>query len=455
MNMENKNFLQMFADAGSVVNGTAGYTNAYTGEKTPFAGKNSMSSTMKTYYDTELLENARPELIYAQLGRTEPMPAGRGKTVEWRKWNTLPNAGALQEGVIPTGEKFGQSAMTSAIGQFGMYVTVSDELELHAVDDVILGAAEELAASAGQTQDRLVRDELMTGTNVLYAVGRDGSGAAVSQPKARWELKYEEDEKCLLTPDMVNQAATWLKKLKAPRIDGKYVAVIHPSVAYDLRGSQEWIDYHQYAAATELFSGEIGELHGVRFVESTQAPVLVGEDLGESRKLTAASGWAAVNAQTADFGVAGGYVLTIGETPDEALVGREILCVDAADGSVHGHHVICGVNSAQKLIFAEEKDAGTASGDVLLPGEGGFETAGGGQNAVYATMFFGKDAFGLIDPDGAGMEMIIHPKGEVGGPLDQFSTVGYKFSQAAKVLYNDRLVRVESCSAYSGSDTAN
>lgn len=69
---------------------------------------------MKTFYDTELLENARPELIHTQFARKQALPAGRGKTVEWRKWNTLEDAGALTEGVIPTGQKFGQSAVTQA-----------------------------------------------------------------------------------------------------------------------------------------------------------------------------------------------------------------------------------------------------------------------------------------------------------------------------------------------------
>ena len=447
--------LQMFAGAGDVVNATEAYVNAYTGQQTPFAGKDTMSPAMKTYYDTELLENARPELLYAQLGRAEPLPAGRGKTVEWRKWNTLPNASALTEGVIPTGEKFGQSALSSTLRQYGMYVTVSDQLEMHAVDDVILGAAEELAASAGQTQDTLVRDELMCGTNVLFADARDEDGKIVSTPEARWQLTNDEGKRCCLTPDMVNKAVTWLKKLKAPKIDGKYVAVIHPSVAYDLRSSSEWIDYHQYAAVQELLSGEIGELHGVRFVESIQAPVLVGADLGEGRSLTAASAWQDVTTETATAGVTDACCLTLSETPEEALVGREILILAASGGAVRGHYTVTGVNPSTKHIFASEKDASTASGDKLVPGEGGAETVSGGQNAVYATLFFGKDAFGLIDPDGAGMEMIIHPRGEAGGPLDQYSTVGYKFSQAPRILYDDRLVRVESCSAYSGTDEAN
>ena len=70
-------------------------------------------------------------------------------------------------------------------------------------------------------------------------------------------------------------------------------------------------------------------------------------------------------------------------------------------------------------------------------------------------MFFGKDAFGVVDPEGMGMEMIIKDAAQIGGPLNQFSTIGYKFEQATKILYQNRMVRVESCSAYSKVDDAN
>ena len=59
--------LQMFA-AGTVVNATGAYVNSESGATTAFSGANSLSPTMKTYYDTELLENARGELIFAQFG---------------------------------------------------------------------------------------------------------------------------------------------------------------------------------------------------------------------------------------------------------------------------------------------------------------------------------------------------------------------------------------------------
>lgn len=348
---------------GALVNATGNYVNAYTGATTAFSGADTLTSTMKTYYDTELLENARPELIHAQFAKKQPLPKGKGKSVEWRKWNTLADAGKLTEGVIPTGQKLGQSAITQTIDQYGTYVAVSDQLELHAIDDVILGATEELGASAGTTQDKLVRDALMAGTSVQYC------DKVVSGTHTAVESRAALDDTSRLTPDEVNRAVTTLKKMKAPRINGKYIAIIHPSVAYDLRSSNEWIEAHKYAATTELFNGEIGELHGVRFIETTEAKIF--------------------------------------------------------------NNSTCPVKTA------------AASGNPAV------------YYSVYATLFLGKDAFGMIDPEGGALEMIIKDKSQAGGPLDQFSTLGYKFSTATKILYQDRMVRVESRSKYSGDDAAN
>ena len=111
----NKFNLQLFADAGTVVMTTGGTANAYTGETTT---TNAMSPTLKEFYDTELLENARVEMYYAQFGKKQPLPRGRGKTVEWRKWNTFKKADALEEGVIPTGQTFGMTHMTDSINQY-------------------------------------------------------------------------------------------------------------------------------------------------------------------------------------------------------------------------------------------------------------------------------------------------------------------------------------------------
>ncbi len=61
--------LQLFADAGTLVNATGNYVNAGTGQTTAFSGTNTLAPELKTFYDTELLENARAEMFYAQFGK--------------------------------------------------------------------------------------------------------------------------------------------------------------------------------------------------------------------------------------------------------------------------------------------------------------------------------------------------------------------------------------------------
>lgn len=315
--------IQMFA-AGTanvtLANGTTQYVNTATGAVTAFDtgvnAVNTLTPTMKQYYDTELLENAREEHYFAQFGRKQPLPANKGRTVEWRKWNTLPKASALVEGVVPDGQKMGMTTLTCSLEQYGMYVAITDLLDLHAIDNVLLGATEELGASAGDTQDILIRNVLEQGTNVMYADTVSAAGVKTTVGS----ISAMSSDNNRLTPDTINKAVTALKKAHAPTINGKYVAIIHPSVSYDLRSSDEWIEVHKYMNTTEIFNGEIGELHGVRFIESTTAKVTEG-------------------------------------------------------------------------------------------------TLADGTGVYYDTIVMGKDAYGIIDPAGGAMEMIVKDKSEVGGPL--------------------------------------
>ena len=430
-------FLQMFADAGTLVNATGNYINAYTGSTTDFDTNNSLAGELKTFYDTELLENARVELYYAQFGKKQPLPGGRGKTVEWRKWNTFARAAQLVEGVIPTGQKFGITSISETIGQYGTYATVSDQLELHAYDDVILGATEEMGASAAETQEVLIRDALYTNTNVMYC-DVIKNNAYVSTPTANGGLFHDSTNGyAYLTPDMVAKAVTKMKKDRVPTINGKYVAVIHPSVAYDLRKADGWNDAHKYARPEEIFNGEIGELHGMRFVEDVFAPVIKGEDLAsDSRSLAInyVSGYSGAITQVAFDG---------GTVADDDLIGRVI--------EINGVSAVVTDNTTSTITFASTNFGTVANDTAINPGEG---STGG--DAAYATYCFGKDAFGIIDPEGGALQMIVHDKAEIGGPLNQFSTIGYKFeTNGATVLYPERVLRVMSASAYSATDEAN
>lgn len=336
--------LQLFAEAGTFTNTTTGNVNAYTGAAITTT---KMSPTMKTYYDTELLENTRDKLIFQQLGRRYPLPRNHGKTIEWRKFDTLPDCQVLQEAVIPTGVELGMTSTTVMITQYGLYFTVSDQLDLHAIDDIILGGTQELGAAQGLTYEKLIRTVLAANTNVAFADVYNG-GNYVSTPATRAAMKTAmgtAGNTAYLTVDMVQQMVAQLQTNNIPYYSGnEYVAVVHPDACYDIMRDPEWQRVKEYNPE-DWMRGEIGQIAGVRFLRSPLAPVY-----------------------------------------------------SSANGN------------------------------------------------IYQTLFFGKDAFGVVDPEGAGVETIIHTPDEVGGPLNQFSTVGTKFSMATKILYPERLLILETSS---------
>lgn len=355
--------LQFFADAGTVVNATANITNAYTGDQTPRTEANKMSDTLKAFYDTKLLENSRVEMVYSQFAMKQPMPKGRNGVVEWRKPNKFALATELVEGVIPSGQEFGMTSLTGHVTQYGTYTTVSDKLELFAYDPIIDMMTKEMAASAAQTDEKLTRDSLLTNANVMYCdnVTKDGKTYKSTPTTPATMGCSDTDGYSMLTSRMISKAVAFFRKNNVPKINGHYYCVVNPSVAFDLRNDEGWLEAHKYVDNTPILNGEIGMLHGVRFVEDSYAPILKGDYKNKSN------------------------------------------------------------------------------------------------GATYACYMFGADAFGKIEAAGGNLQMIVKDKSDVGGPLDQFSTIGYKFmTNGGTILYPERLLRIMACSTeFSATDAEN
>ena len=351
--------LQLFAEAGTVVNAMPFYVNAYTGETTSFTpGSTDLGPLDKTFYETDMLDNTRDQMIYGQLGMKQTLPANHGTSIEWTRWQTLGRIGKLKDAVIPTGKKMGIVAITVSLAQYGDYVTISDLSKKHGVHPIVLGAEEELSASYALTQEELIRNTLIGCTNVIFADAYNGT-TYQSTPATEAQLQTAlASYKCNVTGDTLAKAATQLKKTaKMMKYQGQYyLAVVHPDVAEDLRRDTAWIEAHKYSAAEEIFNGEIGRMHGIRFVESNLAPVIKKE---------------------------------------------------------------------------------------------------GQSYATFKTLIFAKDAFAIVDPEGGNMQMIIKNEDEIGGPLNQFGTVGVKGSMACKILYQERMLCIWSGSSYSSIEEDN
>ncbi len=415
--------IQLFG-AGENVAGTEGYVNAATGETASY-GSGGLSAEMKTFYDKTLISMASPNLVHDQLGQKRPIPKNGGRTIEFRRFSSLPKAlKPITEGVTPAGNKLAVSTVSATVDQYGDYVEQTDLLELSSVDNVIVETTKKLADQAAMTLDTVVRDVINAGTNVMYCPKVTAEGEM--EVKSRKEIT--KDSKLRVTD--VFRAAAELKAMNAPKIDGSYVAVIHPYVAYDLmqEAGDRWCDVAKYVAPESILSGEIGKIGGVRFVETSEAKIFAPCEISDGYcRLTLAEAASATK------------TVKINET----LTPSASVSVPVYVGGTANLITAIGVSGGVTTLTLAQNV--TASKDELICGQG----AGKDGSAVFSTLFMGADAFGTTDIAGGGIEHIVKQKGYGNDPLNQRSSIGWKALKTCEILVEEYLLRVESSSSYS------
>lgn len=225
---------------------------------------NGLSDEMKTFYSDYLIDNAKPQLVHDQFAQKHNIPKNGGKTIEFRKYSPLAKATtALTEGVTPDGNSLTVSTVSATVAQYGDWIRLSDVLLLTAIDNNLVQATALLGDQAGRTADTITREVINAGTNVMFAP--NGSTAISARSSITGDSK--------LTVDCVMKAAAQLKTMNTKTINGSYVAIIHPYVAYDLMSDTRWIDAHKYATPENIYEGEIGKIGNVRFVETSEAKI--------------------------------------------------------------------------------------------------------------------------------------------------------------------------------------
>jgi len=410
--------LQLFANANTQNTSTA-----------------SLSDEMKTYYEKRLLDNASPKLVHDQFADKYPIPKNGGKTIELRKFSSLPKATTpLTEGVTPDGQSMTVTKINATVDQYGNYVTLSDVIDMTAIDPMLVQATKLNASQAARTLDTVTREVLNGGTNVIYC--QKNVSGTMTDVSSRSTL----DSTAKLSGDAVFQAAAVLSSMNADTIDGSYIGIIHPYAAYDLMRSTEWIDVHKYADPEAIYNGEIGKLGNVRFVDSTEAKVFKGEPL------TAAAKHLTVKTAIASSTTSVAVNEAISATEATALAGRKVY-IGGTEYTISS--ATAGEAASASLTLSTS--ISSAAKDASIVPTGGASDGGG----VFSTMVVGAHAYATTDVEGGGLQTIIKPNGSGEDPLNQRSTAGWKAIKVAERLSEEYMVRIESCGTYSQKVTAN
>lgn len=234
----------------------------------------STTYTNKTFYEKKALETAKTQLVHANFGQKREIPRNSGKRVEFRRYDLFDVDAAsltLEEGVTPEAQNLSQTKVEAEVKQYGAYVITSDLLNMTAFDNVINDSAELLGEQLGRCIEYVTRDAMLAGASAQWAGGKTATDEITATD--------------VMTINEIRKAVRTLKKNKARRfIEGgkpHFVCIADPDVAFDLQDDSKWenVNTHQKNAEA-IYTGELGQLYGVVFVESTEGYVEEGAGAG-------------------------------------------------------------------------------------------------------------------------------------------------------------------------------
>ena len=235
------------------------YTNADT-NMTTSAG---LTPGMQTYYNRELLRTFEPELVHLQFGDEHRMPENNGLVMNMRKLIPLDaNTNPLDEGNPGDGIMYAETEVTVKLEQYGEYARTTDKLDLAHLDLNIQRKTKLFGDAGARSIDAVVRDELATCTNVIYANGKTSRSTLAATD--------------VITSKEIRKAVRALKKAHAQRFGGYYIAIFGPDTTYDFQDDPTFVEVSKYQDKENIYTGEVGRIYGCRIVETTEAKMFPG-----------------------------------------------------------------------------------------------------------------------------------------------------------------------------------
>lgn len=312
-----------------------------------------LPANLQGYYDRRLLERVNNLIVHDKFAQMRSLPANNGTKVNFRRYNNIaPATTPLTEGVTPSGSSLSSVEISATIQQYGDFVTLTDQLNMHGLDNIVAEATDICADAMAETQDLVIRDGIVPNiTNKIFIANDEASTLETdiitveAFRLASLDLKTQNAKPFTPFVDATDKVGT-------SAIRPSFWAIAAPEIIYDLEGQSGYVPAENYASTKTLMEGEVGAVvnAGIRIIET---------------------------------------------------------------------------NAAYKNV-----DGGNLNVDT------------------YHTSVYAKDAYGVVRCEKGNGKVIVKPLGSGNDPIDQRSTVGYKFSSVAKIL-NDSFL----CSIVSAAST--
>ena len=221
-----------------------------------------LTNAIRTVYSKEIEYKALPVMRFLQFAtvKTE-LGVQPGLTIQMLTYDNLKLGGSLTEGTNMKTQALSSSMKSITVTEYGNAVGVSELLLQSSFDDIMAHATNLLSRDYALVVDTTLRDTALSGTNVIYARKENGD-----KVEARTGLSAD----CTLSVATIKDGVEILATNNAPKYNGaNWICFVHPHQSRGLRDDKAWIEASKYGKPEQLFTGEIGRVDDVIFIETT------------------------------------------------------------------------------------------------------------------------------------------------------------------------------------------
>lgn len=230
-----------------------------------------LPANIQGFYDRNLLERAEALLVHDMFGQERGLPKKNGTRVNFRRYTNLATATTpLTEGVTPAGSQLSVTDINATVSQYGDYVTLTDMVDVHGLDNTVKEATDILGYQMGQTLDEVVRDGIVPNlANKIFIAADEAStvaGDIITVAAIKAGILQLKKQNAMKFTGMINATDGVGTSAVRPAFWG----ILNPDVTFDLEDQTGFISAENYASTKTLKEGEVGAVKEVRFVETTQ-----------------------------------------------------------------------------------------------------------------------------------------------------------------------------------------
>ena len=259
------------------VNATGTYPSSF--PNTSSAG--TIPAEVASFYDAVLLERVVSNFVHMRWAQFRDVPANFGTgNIKFRRYANLSAATTpLTQGVTPAGSSLSVTDIQATVLAYGDFTTVTDVTTYQSKDKVLMEAAEILGDQASDTLDILTRNILAAGTSVFYsgtantATDEVAAGDTITLNDVKLAVRLLTNNKARKITKMINASTG----VGTTPLQASYIAICDAYTTYDVKALSGFVPIEKYSSTTGLMEGEIGKLDEVRFVQTPNAKILVGE----------------------------------------------------------------------------------------------------------------------------------------------------------------------------------